>query len=112
MSYQLTGDAVDDARFHRRARGCVIALAADILAATQDSGSIQDDALADLTTLACKNWSKNYLTGAAAATDRVIAGYLLLNGTIAADPFGDSTGNDAAMQWQLKHTLLTIVAMG
>ena len=112
MSYQQIGDALKSTQFLSRVNGTVIDLAAAIIAATQDSGSIQDDSSTDLTTLSCKNWCTNYLKDSVVATDKIIGGFLLLNSSIAADPFGGGAGDDAAMNWQLKHVLLTLVSMG
>ena len=109
MGYQLIGDAVHGPEFQRRVRGCVIDLAAVILGSATGSGAVQDDASNDLTTTSCKNWLVNYLKGTSVANDAVVAGFLLLNQNIAAAPF---YGDDAAMNWQLKHVLLTLVSIG
>ena len=112
MTYQHIGDAIQSQQFIARVDGCVIDLVAAITAATQDGGSIQNDTGGDLTTLACKNWSINYLKGSTAATTAIVGKFMLLNGNLAADPYGNSTGDDAAMNWQLKHVFLTLVGMG
>lgn len=112
MSYQQIGDALSNEIFLRRVNGCVVDLAAAIIAAPLAGGSIQDDALQDLTTTACKNWCLSYLKGTTIADKSIIGRFLLMNGAIAADPYGQSTGTDAAMNWQLKHSLLTLVSLG
>jgi hypothetical protein len=109
MSYLQIGAAVLRTDFHDRVRGAVIDLSAAILGAATASGSIQDDASNDLTTTACKNWCINFLKGTTAATERSVAGLLLLNSNVAAGPF---TCADADLNWQLKHVFLTIVSMG
>ena len=114
MGYFAIGQAAINATYQERVKGCVLSLAGPILSATVGSGAIQDDASNDLTTQSCKNWCLNYLAGSAAATDKVIGMYLLLNSDVASDPFGDvnEATSDSAMQWQLKHVLLNLVALG
>ena len=109
MAYQHIGIAVENTGFHARIRGAVIDLSAAILASATASGAIQDDAANDLTTVSCKNWCINFLKGTAAANERAIAGFILLNSDVAASPFECT---DAAINWQLKHTFLSIVSMG
>jgi hypothetical protein len=112
MSYQQAGNAINSERFICRVEGCVIELAAAVMAAITGSGSIQDDALNDLTTTACQTWATNYIKGVTATTNTIIGKWLLLNATLAADPFGNGSGDDAAMNWQLKHVYLNLVAIG
>jgi hypothetical protein len=109
MAYQHIGDALASDAFIRRIDGCVIDLSAAIMGATQGSGTIQDDALNDLTTLSCKNWCTNYIKGTTAATPQIIAKFLLLNSTVSANP---TTCPDGDLNWQLKHVFLQLVSIG
>jgi len=110
MSYQSIGEAARSSVYLSRVRGCVLSLNSDIIAATQDSGSIQDDSNNDLTTVSCKNWAINYLKGTVAATDEIIGDLILMAPNVANDPYGVSTDGD--MQYQLKHVYLLLVGMG
>lgn len=109
MTYQHIGDALQSTTFIHRVQGCIIELASAIIAAAQDSGSIQTSGSADLTTLSCKNWCLNYIKGTTVATDVVIAKLLLLNSVISAAPH-DCTDGD--LQWQAREILLQLVDIG
>ena len=112
MSYQHIGDALNSPQFINRVKGAVIDISAAILGAVQDSTSVMDDAGNKLTTAACKNWCLSYLKGTSVATDAIIASFVLLNETIAADPFGYGAGTDGGINWQLKHVFLSLVSIG
>ena len=112
MSYQQAGDAQVSDRFKSRVRGAFSDLAYNVLAAVQDSGSIEDDASRDLTTEASKNFVHAFIQGTARATLDVMASYMALNPTVAADPFGDGANDDSAMNWQMKHIWDVMVDMG
>jgi len=114
MGYFAIGQAAINVTYLERVKGCVLSLASPILSAETASGAIKDDQNNDLTTQACQNWCMNYLGGTAKATDSVIGAYLLMNADVAADPFGsvNEATSDSAMQWQLKHVFLNLVALG
>lgn len=109
MTYEVIGASAKDPNFQNRCRGSAIAMAADILNAVQDSGSIQDSKGGDLTTLASKNLAKNFCKGTHLFTDQALASLILLNYDVAANPMGSS---EAAVQYQTKEIWLTLVEIG
>lgn len=109
MTYQAVGEAGKDATFQNRCWGAVMAMSRDIIGATQDSGSIQDDLSNDLTTLSCKNQAKKFTKLLHLSTDRTIANLVLLNSVIAGNPAA-SADND--LQYQVKQIWMTLVEIG
>src|SRR5688500_13125479 len=109
MTYEVIGASAKDPNFQNRCRGSVIAMAADVLGAVQDSGAIQNSSGADLTTLASKNLARNFCKGAHLFTDQSLASLILLNYDVAANPMGVA---DGAIQYQTKEIWLTLIEIG
>lgn len=112
MSYQVVGEKGKNPDFQNRCWGAVMAMSRDIIAAVQDSGSIEDAVTPvpnDLTTLACKNQAKKFAKLTHLSTDRTIANLVLLNPTIATNP---DAATDSDLQYQVKQVWMTLVEIG
>lgn len=109
MTFEVIGASAKEPSFQNRCRGAVIAMAADILGAVQDSGAIQDSKGNDLTSLSSKNLAKNFCKGAHLFTDQALASLMLLNYDVQANPM---TVADSAIQYQTKEIWVTLVEIG
>jgi hypothetical protein len=111
MTYQVVGEKGKDPTFQNKVWGAVMAMARDIMAAPQDSGTIMDDATPqnDLTQLSSKNQAKRFAKLIHLSTDRTLANLVLLNPTIAADP---DAATDSDLQYQVKQVWMTFVEIG
>lgn len=109
MTYQVVGESGKNPDFQNRCWGAVMAMAADIMNATQDSGSILDSQSRDLTSLSSKNQAAKFAKLSHLSTDRTIANLVLLNSVIAANPSGAS---DSDLQYQVKEVWMILVEIG
>lgn len=109
MTFEVIGASAKEPNFHNRCRGSVIALAADIINATQDSSAIQDSKGTDLTSLASKNLAKNFCKGTHLFTDQTLASFMLLNEDVQTNPMGST---EYSIEWQTKEIWMTLVEIG